>query len=406
MKVLLIAPNFNTRGGIQIYSRTMLSGLGSTAEVLFVGPYSEDESSIRRMGRLPLDCFRVMLRLLKGDIDLVHINTAFLPKPLIREGLILLISRLFSVKILVFFHGWDPSLEETIRNRFPWIFRWVFSQANMVVVLAESFKHFLVNSGVGSEVVTERTFVDDELFSGIGEQQIKGRIENKSGAFTILFLSRVLREKGIYTALEAYALVRESYNNVRMVVAGDGEELGSAKSFVSDRGIEGVTFAGFVESGDKVDILMQSDVFILPTFYGEGLPISLLEAMRCGLPVITRPDGGLKEFIAHGTMGWLIEGHDPAAYAAAISTLISDKAQLRAMSLHNYHYAMGHLSGAGAVGRMLNVYSRLHDPYARDGERQWGLGSQTMGGGGQFPLWTPRQDDASVAQIDSLPQDE
>src|SRR5690606_8224798 len=76
---------------------------------------------------------------------------------------------------------------------------------------------------------------------------------------------------------------------------------------------------------DVPDLLRASDVFVLPS-HREGLPVGLMEAMACGLPVITTDIRGAREVVGHGRAGIVVPARDPLALAEALCRLAADEA--------------------------------------------------------------------------------
>jgi glycosyltransferase involved in cell wall biosynthesis len=112
-------------------------------------------------------------------------------------------------------------------------------------------------------------------------------------------------------------------------LAGDGETLEAAQKLADDLGIrERVEFAG--ARGDIPEILAQTDVFVLAS-RTETLPISILEAMRAGLPVIASDVGGVSEEVIDGETGLLVAPGSVDEMTAALTRLLSDKAMRIAM---------------------------------------------------------------------------
>jgi len=177
----------------------------------------------------------------------------------------------------------------------------------------------------------------------------------QNGGFNILFLSRVEREKGVYEAIDAFVTINSRHHSVTMTIAGDGGELSNARAYVLSRGIEGVEFSGYIRGEAKNSVFSRADVYLFPT-YGEGMPISVLEAMAYGLPVITRPVGGIKDFFADGEMGYITESLDPGVFAALLERLIIDPEICRRMSEFNRQYAYDHFRASQVAGRLLKIY--------------------------------------------------
>jgi glycosyltransferase involved in cell wall biosynthesis len=103
---------------------------------------------------------------------------------------------------------------------------------------------------------------------------------------------------------------------------------------------------------------MESDIYILPT-WGEGMPASVLEAMAFGLPVITRPVGGIVDFFETPKMGYLIESKSENDFYEAIFQLLNDKDRLTEISIYNHQYALSHFAASKVAGSLESVLKNI-----------------------------------------------
>jgi glycosyltransferase involved in cell wall biosynthesis len=134
----------------------------------------------------------------------------------------------------------------------------------------------------------------------------------------LIMVARFNEQKDQTTLLKAIAQL--SNPNIHLDLVGSGPSLEACKILAQSLGIaEQVSFLG--DRTDVASLLAQSQIFILSTHY-EGLPISILEAMRAGLPVIATNVNGIPEEVDHGQTGLLVPRQDVQALADALDTLI------------------------------------------------------------------------------------
>ncbi len=171
-----------------------------------------------------------------------------------------------------------------------------------------------------------------------------------NGTKRLLFVGRVSPEKGLHVLLEALEKVVVRHPRTYLEIVGpewalpkgylvdlsDDTKLSDLKSFyngnyrsylqsrLSAHLGSHVTFCGLVPHGEVVNYYHNSDVFINPSFY-ESLGMSTIEAMACGIPVVTTPVGGVPEVIEDGKSGSLVEPGDPDELARAIGRLLEDE---------------------------------------------------------------------------------
>jgi glycosyltransferase involved in cell wall biosynthesis len=139
-----------------------------------------------------------------------------------------------------------------------------------------------------------------------------------------------------------------------MKVAGNGSALKQAVEFAHKHEIQNVEFLGTLSGEDLISAFKESDIYILPT-WGEGMPASVLEAMAFGLPVITRPVGGIVDFFETPQMGYLVGSKSVNDFYDAIFQLLSDKDRLAEISRYNHHYALRNFAASKVAGNVESV---------------------------------------------------
>ena len=319
-----------------------------------VGRTLEEHGCLQRTRRRLVDYWRFVKLLRKKSIDLVHLNPSLDLKSFLREGFFVLLARASKKKVIVFFHGWKKSCEVRIERYFLWIFNWFFGKADTLIVLSNENKQTLERWGVVQPIYKEVTVINDNELAGFDIQNaLKKRQSSKT--WRILFLARIVREKGIYEALEAFFLVQSKHPIVELVVAGDGVELDNVKSFARAHNFHNVTFAGYVRDQEKRRRFEEAHIFCLPS-YAEGCPVSVIEAMAYGLPVVTRSVGGVVDFFENGRNGFISQSLDPYVLAGQIETLLLDKNLYERISLYNYQYAQSYFLASDAALRLERIY--------------------------------------------------
>lgn len=109
--------------------------------------------------------------------------------------------------------------------------------------------------------------------------------EYKDGKFNLLFLGRFEERKGLFYTLKAFKTLKAKYPDIRLLIAGDGEQKQEALDFVADNKLEDVVFLGFIDEEIKANLIRTVDILLATAIYGESFGIVLLEAMACGTPV-------------------------------------------------------------------------------------------------------------------------
>ena len=138
--------------------------------------------------------------------------------------------------------------------------------------------------------------------SNISKCKIK-KSYGKSSSFTIIHVGRFMEVKNHLGLLRAFKKFHEKHSDTILQLIGDGELRPDAERFVRDNGIESaVQFLGL--QADVHPFLEKADMFTLPSRY-EGIPMTLIEAMGTGLPIVATCVGGIPDMIQHGKSGLL-----------------------------------------------------------------------------------------------------
>nr|AAP32724.1 EpsJ [Lactococcus cremoris] len=144
--------------------------------------------------------------------------------------------------------------------------------------------------------------------------------------FTVLFMGVLIKRKGVADLINAiYLLNKENkLDNVRLVIAGSGAEEAELKAMCTQLGLDNyIEFAGWTAGEKKEKLFRESQMLVLPS-YNEGLPIAILEAISCGMPVVATNVGDISSAVIDGENGYLIEPGDVLAIKQAIEKIVWD----------------------------------------------------------------------------------
>ncbi len=360
MKVLVLHPAFDDPGGVANLYRSFDRHLRTPVDHLFVGRRTGEQGGRAALRRLASD-YRGLLSRLGGErYDIVLLNPSLDFKGSVRDGIALTLARRRTGRTIVFFHGWLWDFAARLRGPWLTLFRLAYRRADAFIILGRDFGRALEGWGLTQRSFLLPTAVDNELLRGFDfDAALRRRKESEE--FTVLFLARLVRDKGPYETIDACALAGEQSGRVRLIVAGDGEEMDGARHHVEERGLGNVEFAGYVEGEAKRDLFARSHVFCLPTRYREGLPVSLLEAASFGLPVITRPAGGIGDFFTDGVHGYVRERRDAQSIAREIDSLWGDENLYERMARQNYRLGQESFLASRVAGRLDDIFREVLD---------------------------------------------
>lgn len=170
------------------------------------------------------------------------------------------------------------------------------------------------------------------VHSGIDVEHFCPRGPRQPEPDLIVSVARLVAKKGLHHLFDACALLRDSGNPVRCVIAGNGPERRRLEARIAELGLrEYVTLLGSATSDQVRDLLTRAAIFVLPCVIAQSgdrdiLPNSVKEAMAMKVPVITSRIAGIDELIEDGASGLLVPPGDAAALAGAINRLRGDAA--------------------------------------------------------------------------------
>lgn len=359
MKVLILHPEFQDPGGVSNYFASLKNRFEIQTKHFAIGKRVGERRFSIRIFRLFCDYVR-FIKLLKGEhYDIVHINPSLDFKSVMRDALFILIAKCYKRKVIIFFHGWSKQFEKNFENNLLWIFRQIYNMASAFIVLADEFRRKFRALGFKQPVYLTTTAVEDNLLRKFNvEKVIKKRMDNNK--YRILFLARILKEKGVYETVNAVKLLQSKYSNIELVIAGDGKELQSVKNYVKKNNVSNAIFAGYVKGKEKGELFENSYIYCFPTYYAEGIPCSVLEAMAFGLPVITRPVGGIADFFEDGKHGFITKSRSSCVFAGYIEKLILDKNLYKKISLFNYKFAQERFLASKVIKKIERIYEEVN----------------------------------------------
>lgn len=181
--------------------------------------------------------------------------------------------------------------------------------------------------------------------------------ENFNSNISFIFIARLLAEKGIHDYIKAAKIVKEKYPSVKFTVLGaiDKEALGSLK----EEELESLVKTNIIEYPGHVsnvsEWIEKSSVFVLPSYYREGVPRSTQEAMAIGRAVITTDVPGCRETVVDGVNGFLVPKWNPEALAEKMIYFIENPEQIQVMGAESYKIAVEKFDAEKVNQRLVNI---------------------------------------------------
>ena len=157
-------------------------------------------------------------------------------------------------------------------------------------------------------------------------------------------IGRLSKEKGVMNLLEAIPLILKQWNDGEFLIGGDGSLFSEIeKELKNSEFKEKVKITGWIPHNELPDYFNEMKLVILPS-YTEGLPLSILEAMACGTPVLATPVGGIPDVVKDSETGFIMEDNSPECIARNVIRVLSypslDKIAANARNLIEREYTL------------------------------------------------------------------
>lgn len=339
---LMLGPSLNNKGGI-----TTVINLYKTARYLDEHyDYLVTAQDGNRARKLWLFCtfpLQLMWKLSTSpNIDTVVMQVSQRGS-FVRKTLALLICKLFGKYVVFHKHGSEfVALYHTRQNRLTrWLTRWVLRQVNCIVALSESRRQELltIEPRANVQVVYNPCLMGISSLSELHHHREK---RDKKAPIQFLFMGRLGTRKGVYDLIEALHQLKQQRDNlqneIQVSLFGDGDYK-AVETMISNLRLNSViNLSTWVSGEDKHQVFLNADVLLLPS-YNEGLPMSILEAMSYGMPVISTTVGGIPEAVLNEETGFLINPGDTKALQKAILTFVNKPEQIEAMGEKGWQLA-------------------------------------------------------------------
>jgi glycosyltransferase involved in cell wall biosynthesis len=204
----------------------------------------------------------------------------------------------------------------------------VLKDADRIVVVSNKTKEYVHKLGADkSKTSVIYNGVDIDYFHPTNKVVSRKILDLPKNQKIILSVRRLVYKNGLDTLIESVPYVTRDHPDALFVVAGKGPSKTLIEDRIKESGIENnIKLTGFLPHELLPIYYNAADYFLLPSASGEGLPLVLLEAMACRLPVISTTVGGTPEIIEHMKNGVLVPPRNPEAMALKMSELLSNEA--------------------------------------------------------------------------------
>lgn len=236
--------------------------------------------------------------------------------------------------------------------------RWLYRRATArVVTTGESLRMQVIReTGLdGERVDSVPTGIDLDRFSPGDKTLARRELGLPAEGFLVGIVATLRSWKGHRYLVDAIATIEDA--DLRLIVVGGGPGLDNLKEQVRSLSIgDRVVLAG--EQSDVVPWMRAMDVFVLPSYANEGVPQAIMQAMSCGIPVITTAAGAIPEIVQDDVTGLVVPIRDAGAIANAINRLRQDPQRQSRLSEAGLRSARARFSSAVMLDRMEAIFTK------------------------------------------------
>lgn len=369
-------------GGAKTHVLSLLQGLGRTEEVLLVcfmeGPFAQEArdlgipTQVMDSGNIPAVCRALADLIREGGFEIIHCHGS-------RANMLgAMLRRRLHVPVVTTVHS-DYRLDYLGRP----FHRLTYGTINTIALRLLDYR--IGVSDAMSELLIARGFDPQRIFSiynGVDFSDVHPAVDRETflrnlgvtfGPDTVIFgiAARFNPVKDLPTLLRAFSAAAAQNPDIRLLLAGDGEQAGQLKRQAEQTCPPGsVIFAGWVEDMDSFYNCL--DVNLL-TSLSETFPYALTEGIRLHCATIASNVGGVPYLIDHGVNGLLFEAGDDRTLAAHLLTMTSDRAFRLTSADRLYEKASTRFSYEATVARQLEIYHTILRRQARPARKRDGV---------------------------------
>ncbi len=317
VRILIVAPSLNIMGGQAVQADLLLRNLRNEGVAVSFQPHDPVPwwplnylTHVKYLRTVIVSVFYLgglLLRIPRHDV--IHVFSASYLSFLLAPAPAILIARLFGKRCILNYRSGEADDHLTRWRR---SCLWIIPKADLIVVPSR----YLV------EIFAKHGFRAEAIFN-ISDFNIFKFRDRASVAPRVLVARNLEPLYDIETALRAFARFRDRYPQAAIKIVGSGSDEKRLRRMAADEGIEGVTFTGRVERADMARLFDEADIFLNASVI-DNMPVAIIEAFYCGLPVVTTNAGGIPYIVRDRENGLLCAMRDVEALAQALVAVMED----------------------------------------------------------------------------------
>lgn len=345
--VVMLGPSPASKGGIASVIATLLAhGYADTGRCRFIAT-QVDGSAWRKAARAGIALAHCSALLGAGRVSLLHVHVAS-GASFWRKAAFIAAARTARCPVLFHLHGGEfcQFVDQRLSGA---------SQRAAVALIASCAAAFAL-TGESAAWLRQRCRVPVvEVFPNpVAVASVLPRAPGNA----VLFIGRLDERKGVFDLLRAFAALAATRPAARLVLAGEGDS-GAVLALARTLGVvDQLSLPGWVGARQRAALLASAAVFVLPS-HTEQMPMSLLEAMAAGTPVIASDVGAMPHMLGHGRCGLVIPAQEVQGLAAAIARMLDDHLLARTLSACALERVKAEFQVDAVLARLRRRYQEL-----------------------------------------------
>lgn len=354
-KICMVVPSFTAKGGIAaVVSGYRNSELEKRYSIKYIESYC-DGGKISKTLKAITAYFIFMKELIFNKPDLVHIHSSF-GGSFYRKLPFVYMASTFKIPIINHIHGSEISnLYVNSRKVKKKIVEDCFNKCTYLIILSQEWEEKIkvVKTFTPRMVIENYSIIHKECL----EKKRMFR-KKKNDVKKILFLGFITELKGCFDIPDIAEKIISKYKNIKFILAGSGE-IEKLRDKLKNKNIEKYfLFTGWVKSKEKEKLLESSDIFFLPS-YTEAMPMSILEAMGYGLPIIASDTGGIPQLVKEGINGFMAKPGDIDIFSKKILFLLENEKLCNQMGKESIKIADNNYSLERHIEKICFLYRKV-----------------------------------------------
>lgn len=350
-------------GGMAAFYESLLSSsLPGQVDLCFVQT-SKQKRALSRSGRATIsnlilairDCRRFLRAVLSHRSQICHIGTAF-GLSFIKHSVCVGIAHFVGIRVLLHPHCSLSALYCERSKWWRWLFRRMILMTDGIVALSKEWiqLHSIIPA---CRVYYLPNAINLSQYLDIA----KGRVSQVrgDGPLRILYLGYLGKAKGSFDLIDAAKYVQSKGLGVLFDLVGDELTLGEwdqLNNRIGEAKLNGnVRLHPAAFGSEKLRFFRNADIFVYPSYH-EGMPIAVIEAMACGLPIVATKVGGLPDLVADNVNGVLVEPGRPDQLASALHKLAMDNDLCHSMQSKSHQFALEQYDMEQRVTQLIDIY--------------------------------------------------